>query len=130
MTDKSLITLITKALTASGLPTSVQPGPLCFPLPGDADADPASDAASDIDHDNNNNNNDKKETAAKKKKLHAICMSLEEDSILKTAEAEAEVSQSLSQRSGSGLHVQDSGGYLDEQTLVGSSLDIQVDLRV
>lgn len=35
MSDTSLITLVTNALTASGLPTSVQPGPLCFPRPCD-----------------------------------------------------------------------------------------------
>ncbi|KAJ4381972.1 hypothetical protein N0V85_008609 [Neurospora sp. IMI 360204] len=56
MTDTSLITLVTQALTASGLPTSVQPGPLCFPL-----------AADDSD----------KETG--EKKFHEMWMSSEED---------------------------------------------------
>ncbi|KAK1780267.1 amidase signature domain-containing protein [Copromyces sp. CBS 386.78] len=67
LTNKTLITLVTDALKASGLPTSVQPGPLCFPLPTSTSA---YDHDSDNDHDHH-----PKEPA--ERKLHDIWMSPE-----------------------------------------------------
>ncbi|KAK3948138.1 amidase signature domain-containing protein [Pseudoneurospora amorphoporcata] len=63
LTAKTLITLVADALKASGLPTSVQPGPLCFPLP-------TSTSAYD---------NDRHPKEPAERKLHDIRVSPEEE---------------------------------------------------
>ncbi|EGZ71764.1 hypothetical protein NEUTE2DRAFT_110688 [Neurospora tetrasperma FGSC 2509] len=121
MTDTSLIALITQALKASGLPTSVQPGPLCFPLPSSADATTAIAVDSD--------GNEAGPTAAELQGRAATKLHLHEMWLYSERVEEDDHEKIATLTSEQGKKLKCDGNSWDGKTLAKSSLDIKVDLR-